>query len=159
MADSRIQDLPAIDSIETGDLFPVARESDAYNARKVTAGQMTDFIEGVAQPFLDGAQTAAGEAEQSAIEAAGSAEAAAQSAQASAEYSGKPPIIKNGTWWTWNADLQDYVDTGEPARGEIQYATFEIDVDTGILVMTFPDEYSGPTFQIVDGRLEVVVGG
>lgn len=61
--DSRIQDLPAIDSLAEGDLFPVAREGDAFNARKVSAGQMTDYIEGVAQPYLTGAQDAASKAE------------------------------------------------------------------------------------------------
>lgn len=91
MADSRIQDLPAIDAVETGDLFPVAREGDAYNACKVTAGQMTDFIESVAQPFLDGAQTAAGEATTAAetakaeAEKIGSAVDDAKAAQTAAE--------------------------------------------------------------------------
>ena len=70
MADSRIQDLPAIDSLADGDLFPVAREGDAFNARKVTAGQMTDFVEGVAQPYLTGAQEAANQAAMSAASAA-----------------------------------------------------------------------------------------
>lgn len=63
MADSRIQDLPAIDALGDGDLFPVAREGDGYNARKVTAGQMTNYIAGVAQPYLTGAQEAASKAE------------------------------------------------------------------------------------------------
>ena len=70
MADSRIQDLPAIDSLADGDLFPVAREGDGYNARKVTAGQMTDFVEGVARPYLTGAQEAANQAAMSAASAA-----------------------------------------------------------------------------------------
>ena len=34
------------------------------------------------------------------------------------QYSGKPPIIENGNWNTWNADTQNYIDTGFPARGE-----------------------------------------
>ena len=70
MADSRIQDLPAIDSLADGDLFPVAREGDAFNARKVSAGQMTEFVEGVAQPYLTGAQEAANQAAMSAASAA-----------------------------------------------------------------------------------------
>lgn len=72
--DSRIQDLPAIDSLAEGDLFPVAREGDAFNARKVSAGQMTDYIEGVAQPYLTGAQEAAANADaasKTAVEAVG----------------------------------------------------------------------------------------
>lgn len=69
MADSRIQDLQAIDALADGDLFPVAREGDNFNARKVTVGQMTDFISGVAQPYLTGAQEAATRAEQAANKA------------------------------------------------------------------------------------------
>lgn len=69
MADSRIQDLQAIDSLADGDLFPVAREVDGFNARKVTAGQMTDFISSVAHPYLTGAQEAATRAEQAANKA------------------------------------------------------------------------------------------
>lgn len=91
MADSRIQDLPAIDALADGDLFPVAREGDSYNARKVTAGQMTDYIEGVAQPYLTGAQEAASQAAMSAASASiavsqiGTAVEDAQAAQAAAE--------------------------------------------------------------------------
>ena len=91
MADSRIQDLPAIDSLADGDLFPVAREGDGYNARKVTAGQMTDYIEVVAQPYLTGAQEAANQAAMSAASAAvdvgkiGTSVADAQAAKQAAE--------------------------------------------------------------------------
>lgn len=91
MADSRIQDLPAIDALADGDLFPVAHEGDGYNARKVTAGQMTDYIEGVAQPYLTGAQEAAASADaasKTAVEAVGQIGTAVedtQAAQAAAE--------------------------------------------------------------------------
>lgn len=30
---------------------------------------------------------------------------------------GKSPIIRNGTWWIWNNDTQDYTDTGVIASG------------------------------------------
>ena len=91
MADSRIQDLPEIDALADGDLLPVAREGDSYNARKVTAGQMTDYIEGVAQPYLTGAQEAANQAAMSAAAAAvevgkiGTAVEDTKAAQAAAE--------------------------------------------------------------------------
>jgi len=57
-----------------------------------------------------GALDAKADAEQSAEAAAGSAETAKQ-------YSGKPPIIQDGNWWTWNAGAAAYQDTGKPARG------------------------------------------
>lgn len=91
MADSRIQDLQAIDSLADGDLFPVAREGDNFNARKVTAGQMTDYIDGVAQPYLTGAQEAANQAAMSAASASiavsqiGTAVEDTQAAQKAAE--------------------------------------------------------------------------
>ena len=50
-------------------------------------------------------------AEQSAIKAE-------QYAQKAQQYSGNPPIIEDGNWKTWNADTQNYIDTGFPAKGE-----------------------------------------
>jgi len=43
--------------------------------------------------------------------------------------------------------------------GNVMYATFDIDFDTGELVMTIPDGYTGPTFAINDetGELEVSI--
>lgn len=33
------------------------------------------------------------------------------------QYSGKPPIIQDGTWWIWDAESKSYMDTGEAAQG------------------------------------------
>ena len=43
--------------------------------------------------------------------------------------------------------------------GNVMYATFDIDFDTGELVMTIPDGYTGPMFSINDetGELEVSI--
>lgn len=70
-------------------------------------------------------------------------------------YSGKPPIIQNDTWWTWNAETGQYEDTGQSAKGDVMFATFAIDPETGLLTMITPDGYDGPTFMIVNGFLEV----
>ena len=51
-------------------------------------------------------------------------------------------------------------DTGEQGPiGNVMYATFDIDFDTGELVMTIPDGYTGPTFSINNetGELEVSI--
>ena len=51
-------------------------------------------------------------------------------------------------------------DTGAQGPvGNVMYATFDIDFDTGELVMTIPDGYTGPTFSINDetGELEVSI--
>ena len=49
------------------------------------------------------------------------------------------------------------MDTGEAARGDVMFATFAIDPETGLLTMTTPDGYTGPTFAIVNGFLEVSI--
>ena len=41
--------------------------------------------------------------------------------------------------------------------GNVMYATFAIDPETGLLTMTTPDGYTGPTFAIVNGFLEVSI--
>ena len=43
--------------------------------------------------------------------------------------------------------------------GNVMYATFDIDPETGLLTMTTPEGYDGPTFSIVNGYLEVSVNG
>jgi len=118
---------------------PLAVESSEPSAS--VSDQLQQEIEDIKQDIVDAAkaadaleqtQAAAAAAEISASHAAGSAEnavssaanaaisaaAAAQSAQTAAQYSGKPPVIQSGTWWTWNAAAQKYEDTGKPARGE-----------------------------------------
>lgn len=63
------------------------------------------------------ASSSAASANASAMQAAGSATQAAASAQTATQYSGNPPVIQDGTWWTWNASAQQYQDTGFPAQG------------------------------------------
>lgn len=63
----------------------------------------------------EAAETARTEAASSATAAEGNASDAAGSAETAKQYSGKPPIIKENRWWTWDADTQDYKDTGKKA--------------------------------------------
>lgn len=87
-------------------------------------------------------------------------ESAKNYAETARQYSGNPPIIQNDTWWTWNAAAQKYVDTGNPASGNLLYATFDVNPSTGILTMHAPDEYNGPAFSINNnGNLVVTVNG
>lgn len=161
MADRTIGSLPQATTVDDASLFVIEQQGDAMSC---TGAQWKGYAQAAVQQYVSTAQEAAADAEQSAAEAEQSAQSAAQSAtnaQKSAttaqEYSGKPPIIQNGTWWTWDADAQEYVDTGYAARGNVMYATFEIDPETGILTMTTPDEYSGPVFELVNGYLEVSI--
>lgn len=63
MPNKRIQDLPKIDQLTSGDVFPVGRASASYDAYGVTGEQLTDFIKSEAQPFVDAAEQAATDAE------------------------------------------------------------------------------------------------
>ena len=170
MADKQISSLPAATSVDDNSLFVVEQQGAAMSA---SGALWKGFAVQAVQPFANNASASATAAANSATQAANSAAAAAQSATAAGnsaesaaesaetaqEYSGKPPIIQNDTWWTWNAELGRYEDTGEIARGDVMYATFAIDPDTGILTMTTPDRYNGPEFEIVNGYLEVSISG
>ena len=45
--------------------------------------------------------------------------AALEATEKSKEAAGHSPIIKEGNWWNWDYDNQEYKDTGMPARGEV----------------------------------------
>lgn len=107
--------------------------------------------------FAEAAKKSAEAAAGSAVKAAGSAGEAAESADKAEQYSGKPPIIQNGTWRTWNADSQRYEDTGEAARGNLMFASFWLDPLTGELYMYTDDEYAGPQFRLNENNLEVLI--
>lgn len=161
VTEAAIGDLPGIADLYDDTLLPVEQQGEA---RHMTGRQWKKYaqasVEGYVGSAQDAASAAAGSASaaaKSAAAAAGSAEDAAGSAQSAKEYSGKPPIIQNGTWWTWNVAAQKYMDTGEAARGNLMYATFYIDAATGDLYMVTDDEYTGPQFRLVDGDLEVVL--
>ena len=161
MADKTVGSLPQATTVDDASLFVCEQQGVAM---KTTGAQWKGFAVQAVSQYVAPAQQAAAQAQQSATNAAQSetnaaqsAEDAAESAQTAQEYSGKPPIIQNDTWWTWDAEQGEYVDTGESARGDVMYATFEIDMDTGELVMYTPDGYTGPVFSLADGFLEVTI--
>ena len=161
MADKQISSLPQAQTVDDNSLFVCEQQGTAM---KTTGAQWKGFAVQAVSQYVEPAQKAAQQAQQAATNAAQSeanaaesATEAAESAQTAQEYSGKPPIIQNDTWWTWDAEQGEYVDTGEAARGDVMYATFEIDMDTGELVMYTPDGYTGPVFSLSDGFLEVTI--
>ena len=161
MADKTIGSLPQAQTVDDTSLFVLEQQGTAM---KTTGAQWKGFAVQAVSQYVEPAQQAAQQAQQAATNAAQSeanaaesATEAAESAQTAQEYSGKPPIIQNDTWWTWDAETGEYVDTGEAARGDVMYATFEIDMDTGELVMYTPDGYTGPVFSLADGFLEVTI--
>lgn len=161
MADKQISSLPQAQTVDDNSLFVCEQQGTAM---KTTGAQWKGFAVQAVSQYVEPAQQAAQQAQQAAsnaaqseTNAAQSATDAAESAQTAQEYSGKPPIIQNDTWWKWDAEQGEYVDTGESARGDVMYATFEIDMDTGELVMYTPDGYTGPAFSLVNGFLEVTI--
>lgn len=161
MADKQISSLPQAQTVDDNSLFVCEQQGTAM---KTTGAQWKGFAVQAVSQYVAPAQQAAQQAQQAATNAkqseenaAQSATEAAESAQSAQEYSGKPPIIQNDTWWTWDAEQGEYVDTGEAARGDVMYATFEIDMETGELVMYTPDGYTGPVFSLSDGFLEVTI--
>lgn len=87
--------------------------ASAAESNKTAAAQSATAASESSTQAASNATQAAG----SATNAANSASSAASSAQTAQQYSGNPPIIQNGTWWTWNAEQQAYTDTGEAAQG------------------------------------------
>ena len=163
MADKQISSLPQAQTVDDTSLFVCEQQGIAM---RTTGAQWKGFAVQAVIQYVSPAQQAAQQAQQAASNAAQSeanalqsAQEAAESAQTAQEYSGKPPIIQNDTWWTWDAEQGEYVDTGESARGDVMYATFDIDTDTGELVMYTPDGYTGPVFSLVNGFLEVTING
>lgn len=159
--EAAIGDLPGIADLYDDTLLPVEQQGEARHMtglqwKKYAKASVAAYVED-AEDAADAAAGSAAAAASSAAAAAGSASDAAGSADTAKQYSGKPPVIQNGTWWTWNAETQKYVDTGEAARGNVMYAAFYIDAATGDLYMVTDNEYTGPTFRLVDGDLEVVL--
>ena len=161
MADRTIGELPVADHLDDESLLVVEQQSEA---RSIQGRLVRQFAESATDEHVKAAQEAAEQAGESAQSAANSASEAAQSAidavgsaQSAQQYSGKPPQIQNGTWWIWNASTQQYEDTGEAVRGNVMFATFDVDPKTGELTMSTPDEYQGPQFYLINGILEVSV--
>lgn len=90
------------------------------DGKEPTPDAWTELAEEVkeAKEVLADIQLYSQQAGEWAVEAADSATSAAESANTAMAYSGKPPIIQDGTWRTWDAESQSYTDTGQPARGE-----------------------------------------
>lgn len=138
MADKMIGELPLAPQVTDSALLAVEQSGTAM---KMTGAQFKEFAKDSVKGYIDDAQKIVDEVKDY-------AEDAEQSAQEAKEYSGKPPVIQNDTWWIWNAKTQQYVDTGLPSKGNVMYATFYLDVDTGELWMLYDEDYTGPEFSV-----------
>lgn len=90
---------------------------EAFNEAVAAVGTISGSVSAAAGSATAAAGSAS-DAAASASAAAQSAASAAASAQTAQEYSGKPPIIQDETWYTWDAESGEYESTGQPSRGE-----------------------------------------
>lgn len=110
------KDMLASDVIQALQAFESKASEYAYYAEQSANNAQTQalYAQNAAQDAIESQQAA----ENSENNAAQSAEDAAGFALSAQQYSGNPPIIENGNWYTWDADNQIYTDTGLPAKGE-----------------------------------------
>ena len=148
-----IGDLPQVLELYDDSLLPVEQQGMAM---RMTGRQFRQYGEKSAEIYVQTAVDAADAAKQSEANAA-------ESERQAREYSGKPPVIRQNeaadfTWWTWDAEAQEYRDTGEIAVGNVLYAAFFVDETTGELYEYYDKAYTGPQFQLRDGAdLEVIL--
>lgn len=103
-----------------------------------------------AERAKDDAETAKTSAENARDNASKSADDAASSALSAQQYSGKPPMPQNGTWWIWDAEQQKYIDTsiGCELVGPIGVGIEDIQLTSGDHTPGTTDVY---TVKLTDG--------
>ena len=168
MADKQISELPSASYIDANTQIPVYVPSNAQPAQKASGKLFEDFAKSSVSEYVETARASATSAAQSANaattaeeQAVNSANIAAQHAASAEQYSGNPPIIQNGNWWTWNATTGEYVDTGDRAvlgfdKVYPSYAAMEADkgnctaMTTAIIASDVADPYNSRLY-IHDG--------
>lgn len=67
--------------------------------------------------------------------------------------------IRDGYWWRWNETTKEWYNTGEIAKGNVMFATFDLDPQTGVLTMITDPEYTGANFEVNEetGMLSVII--
>ena len=65
--------------------------------------------------------------------------------------------IRDGYWWRWDEETGEWYNTGEIAKGNVRFATFELDPFTGILTMFTDEEYTGANFELDENGILTVV--
>lgn len=162
---------------QDGEIAAVTAENAAGRAETAAAnaGQSAEAARqsaATAESAAGRSESAAGRAENAARQAGASAEqtaADAERAKTQAEraeaLTAKMPVVRGGNWWTYDAEAGAYRDSGQPARGEkgetgnVLFASFTADPESGLLTMHTPDAYQGPEFRLNEGFLEVLVNG
>ena len=65
--------------------------------------------------------------------------------------------IRDGYWWRWDEETGEWYNTGEIAKGNVMFATFELDPFTGILTLFTDEEYTGANFFLDENGILTVV--
>lgn len=65
--------------------------------------------------------------------------------------------IRDGYWWRWDEETGEWYNTGEIAKGNVMFATFELNPFTGILTMFTDEEYTGANFFLDENGILTVV--
>ena len=65
--------------------------------------------------------------------------------------------IRDGYWWRGDEETGEWYNTGEIAKGNVMFATFELDPFTGILTMFTDEEYTGANFFLDENGILTVV--
>ena len=65
--------------------------------------------------------------------------------------------IRDGYWWRWDEETSEWYNTGEIAKGNVMFATFELDPFTGIMTMFTDEEYTGANFFLDENGILTVV--
>lgn len=66
--------------------------------------------------------------------------------------------VRDGYWWRWNEVTGEWYNSGEIAKGNVMYAAFDLDPQTGELTMVTDPEYAGPSFELDShGKLNVII--
>ena len=65
--------------------------------------------------------------------------------EAMGEAASKPPIVRNGYWYTWDERYEQYVNTGTPAQGEAAgFGTVSATIDSNVGTPSITVTASGP---------------
>lgn len=157
----KIYDLPNLINLMDDTLIAVENQGTAYklagSVYKQYAIQSAKEQADNAQKSAEAAKGSEDRAKESENKAKASEEEATKQATKAEEYSGNPaiPNPETGNWDVWNADTKEYQDSGETYRGNILFAAFEVDPQTGELYMYTDTDYNGPQFALNGPDLEV----
>lgn len=113
---------------------------DAVNSQWLNNGQ----LRGESLKFSDLTEDEIKELQQPALEAVTSANAAATRLNTLCDNRDK---VVEGYWWHYNESTKEYENTGEIAKGNVMYATFQV-TDEARLTMTTDEEYTGANFAL-----------